>query len=97
MPTYISLVQFTEKGIQAAKQTTVRVANWAAKVQSTGVSIKEMYWTLGQYDQVCVFDAPDDETAASVLLAADMLDNIRTQTMRAFTASEMDEILAKVP
>jgi uncharacterized protein with GYD domain len=97
MPTYISLVQFTEKGIQAAKQTTVRVADWAAKVQSMGVSVKEMYWTLGQYHQVCVFDTPDDETAASVLLAADMLDNIRTQTMRAFTASELDKILAKVP
>jgi len=97
MPTYISLVQFTEKGIQAAKQTTVRVADWAAKVQSMGVGIKQMYWTLGEYDQVCVFDAPDDETAASVLLAADMLGNIRTQTMRAFTASEMDKILAKVP
>ncbi len=97
MPTYISLVQFTDEGIGAAKQTTVRVADWAAKIQSTGVSIKEMYWTLGQYDQVCVFEAPDDETAATVLLAADMLGNIRTQTMRAFTVSEMDKILAKVP
>jgi uncharacterized protein with GYD domain len=56
-----------------------------------------MYWTLGQYDQVCVFDAPDDETATSVLLAAGMLGNIRTQTMRAFTSSEMNKILAKVP
>jgi uncharacterized protein with GYD domain len=97
MPTYISLVQFTDKGIQAAKQTTQRVTDWAAKVQSIGVSVKEMYWTLGQYDQVCVFDAPDDETAASVLLAADLLGNIRTQTMRAFATSEMDKILAKVP
>ena len=97
MATYISLVQFTDKGIQAAKNTTQRVADWAAKVQSQGVSIREMYWTLGQYDQVCVFDAPDDETAASVLLAADMLGNIRTQTLRAFTASEMEKILAKVP
>jgi uncharacterized protein with GYD domain len=96
MATYISLVQFTDKGIQAAKDTTQRVADWAAKVQSNGVSIKQMYWTLGQYDQVCVFDAPDDETAASVLLAADMLGNIRTQTLRAFTASEMEKILAKV-
>jgi uncharacterized protein with GYD domain len=96
MPTYISLVQFTDKGLQAAKQTSQRVADWAAKVQSMGVSIKEMYWTLGQYDRVCVFEAPDDETAASVLLAADMLGNIRTQTMRAFTTSEMDKILAKV-
>jgi uncharacterized protein with GYD domain len=97
MPTYISLVQFTDKGIQAAKETTQRVAHWASKVQSRGVSIKEMYWTLGQYDQVCVFDAPNDETAASVLLAADILGNIRTQTLRAFTASEMEKILAKVP
>ena len=62
-----------------------------------GVTIKQMYWTLGQYDQVCIFEAPDDETAASVLLAADMLGNIRTQTMRAFTASEMEQILSRVP
>jgi uncharacterized protein with GYD domain len=97
MPTYISLVQFTDKGIQAAKETTQRVADWAKKVQSRGVGIKQMYWTLGQYDQVCVFEAPDDETAASVLLAADILGNIRTHTMRAFTASEMEKILANVP
>src|SRR5207247_10983418 len=97
MPTYISLVQFTDKGIQAARQTTQRVADWAAKVQSMGVSIKQMYWTLGQYDQVCIFEAPDDETAASVLLAADLLGNIRTQTLRGFTSSEMEKILAKVP
>ena len=96
MPTYISLVQFTDKGIQAAKQTTQRVTDWAAKVQQMGVSITGMYWTLGHYDQVCVFDAPDDETAASALLAADMLGNIRTQTLRAFTASEMEKILARV-
>ena len=97
MPTYISLVQFTDKGIQAAKETTQRVTDWAAKVQSRGVSIKDMYWTLGQYDQVCVFEAPDDETAAGVLLAADILGNIRTQTLRAFTSSEMQKILSKVP
>ena len=97
MPTYISLVQFTNKGIQAAKDTTRRIADWSAKVQSMGVSVKQMYWTLGQYDQVCVFEAPDDETAASVLLAADILGNIRTQTLRAFSISEMEKILAKAP
>jgi uncharacterized protein with GYD domain len=90
-------VEFTDKGIQEAKQSTQRLAAWADKVQSMGVTIKEMYWTLGQYDQVCIFEAADDETALSVLLAADMLGNIRTKTMRAFTASEMDKILAKVP
>ena len=97
MATYISLVQFTEKGFQSAKETTHRLAEWAAKVQSMGVSIKQMYWTLGQYDQVCVFEAPDDETAASALLSADMLGNIRTQTLRAFTSVEMEKILASIP
>jgi len=97
MGTYISLVQFTDKGIRAAKETTQRVAEWAAKVQSKGVTIKQMYWTLGQYDQVCVFEAPDEETAASVLLSADILGNIRTQTLRAFTSAEMEKILAKIP
>jgi uncharacterized protein with GYD domain len=96
-PTYIALVKFTEKGIQDAKQTTQRLATWQAKVQSMGVTIKQMYWTLGEYDQVCIFEAPDDETAASVLLAAGMLGNIRSQTMRAFTAVEMDKILARIP
>src|SRR5262245_62002854 len=79
-PTYVSLVKFTEKGLQGAKETTQRLAAWQAKVQAMGVTIKAMYWTLGEYDQVCIFDAPDDETAASVLLAAGMLGNIRTQT-----------------
>jgi uncharacterized protein with GYD domain len=70
MATYISFVQFTDKEIHDAKETTQRVAHWAAKVQSMGVTIKQMYWTLGHYDQVCVFEEPNDETAASVLLSA---------------------------
>ena len=47
--------------------------------------------------KVCIFEAPDDEAATSVLLAADMRGHIRTQTIRAFTAPEMDKILAKIP
>lgn len=93
--TYISLVQFTEKGMQAARETTQRVTEWAAKVKPMGVNIKDMYWTLGQYDQVCVFEAPNDETAASVLLGSGMLGNIRTHTLRAFIAAEMKSILEK--
>src|SRR5882724_11851659 len=97
MPTYISLVQFTDKGIQAAKETTARVAEWATKVEPVGVSVKGMYWTLGQYDQVCVFETPDDETAGSVLLAADLLESIRSYILSDSATSEMEKILAKVP
>ena len=56
-----------------------------------------MYWTLGHYDQVCVLEAPNDETAASVLLSADILGNIRTQTLRAFTSAEMEKLSRTFP
>src|ERR1043166_311812 len=61
-PTYISLVKFTEKGMQNAKQTTQRLAAWAAKGEAMGVNIKQMYWTLGEYDQVCIFEADRKST-----------------------------------
>jgi len=61
-----------------------------------GNSIKQMCWTLGHYDQVCMFEAPDHETAASILLSANMLGNIRTQTRRAFTSVEMEKILSNI-
>ena len=48
-------------------------------------------------DESDLFEAPDDETAASVLLAANMLGNIRSQTMRGFTEPEMEKILARIP
>jgi uncharacterized protein with GYD domain len=49
------------------------------------------------YDQICVFEAPNDETAASVLLSTDILGNIGRQTLRAFSSVEMEKILANIP
>ena len=96
MATYILLGTFTDQGIRNVKDTTKRAKAVREMAKKAGVTVNEMYWTLGQYDQVCIFDAPDDETAAGVLLAADILGNIRTQTMRAFTAAEMEKVVAKV-
>ena len=89
-------MQFTDKGIHAAKETTQRVADWAAKVQSMGVTIKQMYWTLGHYDQVCVFEAPNDETAASVLLSAD-IGQYPDADVACFHERQMEKILANIP
>jgi uncharacterized protein with GYD domain len=62
-----------------------------------GVRIKEIYWTLGAFDAVFTADAPDEETITAFTLSVGSLGNIRTQTMRAFSADEMNRILAKVP
>ena len=97
MAQYVLLTNWTEQGVRAAKDTVKRVAAARQAFEKQGARIKDFYWTLGQYDQVCVFEAPDDETAASVLLSADILGNIRTQTLRAFTSTEMEKILDDIP
>ena len=51
---------------------------------------------MGRYDGVIVFEAPDDATAAAVMMSGCALGNVRTETLRAFSADEMEGVLAKV-
>ena len=97
MATYIALVSFTEQGIRSIKQTTERAKALSAAATKLGVKVKDTYWTMGQYDAVLVADAPNDEAMTTWALSAGSLGNIRTQTMRAYSADEMNKILAKLP
>ena len=95
MPHYITLVNFTDQGIRAIKETRQRAEAFEHAAKAAGGSVKEILWTQGAYDMVCVMEAPDDNVATALLLNAYRLGNIRGQTLRAFTASEIETILAK--
>lgn len=97
MPTYVALVNFTEQGVRNIKQTTERAKALSAAAAKLGVKVKETYWTMGAYDAVLVADAPNDEAITALALSVGSLGNIRTQTMRAYSADEMNKILAKLP
>ena len=97
MATYIVLINFTDQGIRNVKQTTERAKALTAAAQRLGIKVKDIYWTLGAYDVVMVADGPNDEAITAWTLGAGSLGNIRTQTMRAFSADELDKILAKIP
>jgi uncharacterized protein with GYD domain len=96
MPIYVTLLHFTEKGVQHVKDTVKRAEAFRSRAKKHGVTVKEDIWTLGAHDGVVVFEAPDDETATAVILSAEELGNVRTETMRGFTAAEMEKLLAKV-
>ena len=96
MPIYVTLVNFTHQGIQNIKDTTKRADAFKAAATKAGCTVKEMYWTQGQYDSVTILDAPDDASVTALLMSAGKLGNVRTQTLRAFTAAELAPILAKV-
>ena len=96
MATYIVLGSFTEQGIRAVKETTKRAEALGDLAKSVGVTVKEVYWTLGQYDVVAIVDAPDEASVTAFGLKTGALGNVRTQTLRAFSADEMSKILGKL-
>lgn len=96
MATFISLLGFTDQGIRKVKQTTKRADAFRAMARKSGVTVKHIYWTVGAYDVVIVMEAPDDETATAALLSLGALGNVRTQTLRAFSAEEMNRIIKKM-
>jgi uncharacterized protein with GYD domain len=69
------------------------LSRWLRRV---GITVKDLYWTLGQYDVVAVCEAPDDETATAFSLSVTARGNIRSQTLRAFSSDEMKMILGKM-
>jgi uncharacterized protein with GYD domain len=96
MATFITTIKFTQQGIKAIDLTTKRATAMKATGKKMGVKVKDIYWTLGDHDGVLIFEAPDDETATTFLLDLGAMGNVHTTTCRAFTAAEMDKILAKL-
>jgi len=97
MATYLVLLNFTDQGIRTVKDTTKRAAAFREMAAKAGIQLKDIYWTLGQYDLACVLDAPDDATVTALGLSLGALGNVRSQTLRAFSAQEMDGILSRMP
>ena len=96
MATYIVLSSFTDQGIRNVKETTKRAEAVRELAKKFGVTAKEFYWTLGSYDVVAIFDAPDDASMTALGLAIGAMGYVRTQTLRAFSKDEMAGILRKL-
>ena len=96
MATYIMLTSFTDQGIRNVKDSPKRADAVRELAKKFGVTAKEFFWTLGSYDVVAIYDAPDDASMTALGLAIGSAGNVRTQTMRAFSREEMNGVLAKL-
>lgn len=97
MTTYISLLRFTQQGIETIKDSPARLDMAKQIFQSMGASIKEFYLVTGEYDAVMIGEAPDDETMAKLALTIGSTGAIRTESFRAFTEEEYRKIIAALP
>jgi uncharacterized protein with GYD domain len=96
MPTYITLINWTGEGVRNFKDTVDRYEAAERQLESVGVRFTNIWWTLGTHDIVGVVDADDDESLAAGLLAVASQGNVRTTTLRAFSADEMRGVIGKV-
>ena len=97
MVTYVALVNWTDQGIKNVKDTVKRAEDVRKLVERMGGQTTALYWTQGRYDLVGIFEAPDEETANALFLAIGMNGAVRTETLRAFSAEEVQRMIDKLP
>ncbi len=96
MPRYAVLVNWTDQGIRNVKQTIERTDHGGGIAKKHGLKLEQAYWTVGAYDMVVIFEAPDDEAISAHLLEISTLGNVRTTTLRAYDEEEMSGILRRL-
>ena len=97
MPTYVSLIRFTQKGVESIKEGPARVDRAKQAFRAAGGELKAFYLVMGQYDAVAISEMPNDEAVARVALTNASMGNVRTETSRAFTEEEYRKIIASLP
>jgi uncharacterized protein with GYD domain len=97
MVTFITLVNYTQQGVENMKDSPARLDEAKQAFRAMGGELKAFYLTMGQYDAVVIGEAPDDETAAKLALMIGGRGAVRTETLRAFTEDEYRAIIASLP
>jgi len=97
MPTYVSLIRYTQKGVENMKESPARLDAAKELFKQMGGELKSYYLAMGRYDAVVISEGPDDETATKLALTIGSAGAIRTETFRVFTEEEYRKIIAELP
>src|SRR3974390_1267563 len=93
MPTYFMLANGTEQGVRCIGDSPRRVDAAKKTLEEMGGQFRSVYMTMGEYDLVMIYDAPDDAVAARFTLMLGKLGNVRTTSLRAFPEEAFRQIV----
>ena len=96
MPTYIMLANWTDQGALQVRESPRRLDTAKKSLAEMGGEMKSIYMTMGDYDLVAVYEAPDDAVAARFTLMLGMLGSVRTRTLKAFPEGAYRQIVASL-
>ena len=97
MPTYVTLIRFTDQGMKNIKESPVRLDAVKRAFQAAGGELKAFYLAFGAYDAVAISEGPNDEAAMKLAMAIGAQGNLRTESMRVFTEPEYRKLVAGLP
>ena len=93
MTTYVMLAKWTEQGMRQVRESPKRLDSAKNALRDMGGEFRSFFMTLGDYDAVAVYDAPDDAIAARFTLILGGLGYVRTTTLKAFPEAAYREII----
>ena len=96
MQHYISLIRWTSQGRMGLPAWRDRIEVGEREIEEAGGRLVGVWVTLGRYDVVEVFEAPDDDTAFEIVSRLQRHGAEQTETLRAFTRAEAEEIIKKL-
>ena len=96
MPHYITLMRWTSQGLAGLPGWRERVEDGERTIEEAGGTLVGVYVTLGRYDVVEIFEAPDDDIAVEILMKLQRYGAEHTETLRAFTRDEAEQIVRKL-
>jgi uncharacterized protein with GYD domain len=92
LATYIMLMKFINPGVDSIKEASAGRAAGKKAAKALGITWKQQYLVLGEYDIITILEAPNDEVVAKFALTG-MTGTLSIHTMRAFTESEADKMI----
>ncbi len=96
MPTYVMLAKWTDQGLHAIADSPKRLDTARKLLAEMGGQIRTVYMTMGDYDLVVVYEAPDDAICARFTLMLGRQGNVRSVSMKAFPEEAYRQIVASL-
>ena len=97
MPTYITLMKFTEQGAKDLKGAPRRIESAIRAWELMGGKLLAAYFVMGEYDYIAITESPSDEAAVSASLAVCVREHVKTATLRAFPIAEFAHLVENLP
>lgn len=93
MPTYVMLANWTDQGVRTIEDSPKRIDAARKSLDEMGGRFLSIYMTMGEYDLIITYEAPDDAVAARFILLLGKLGNVRTVSLKAFPEEAYRQIV----